>query len=246
MKKVLLYIIIFASICYLTNYSIDYTIGKQLQNQSPYYLSFASIGANSLESHLDCWAKLKSTSSNEDMEAYLLDILECMGISVIKEKMLWQQNDSGKTLYYEIKMESENYYIAIENNNHDEATYLIVSVDSQKNKELNYLENKLNRLIGPKWTYYYRYTGKLDYIIDKSSQKKLMNIISHNLQCTGVTEFDDNSSLSCTGYSPLVNKYCAPVTVEKSKYNVQIAVQIDEKQGNTNIIIGSPLILGNY
>lgn len=57
-KKFLFYLSLFTMLIIIGDYGIDYTIAKQINNKSPYYLSFVSIGANSLESRMDCWATM--------------------------------------------------------------------------------------------------------------------------------------------------------------------------------------------
>ena len=47
---------------------------------SPYYLSFASIGAISLESRLDCWAKIKYRLEEDELEQRLLEIVRALDI----------------------------------------------------------------------------------------------------------------------------------------------------------------------
>ena len=59
MKKVIIYLSIFVALCSLSSYLIEKELEQKMKPPSPYYLSFASIGAISLESRLDCWAKIK-------------------------------------------------------------------------------------------------------------------------------------------------------------------------------------------
>ena len=83
LKRCVTYIIIFIILCSISNYSIDYVQGKQINEQSPYYLSFASIGAIYLESRLDCWAKIRTSSTTQELQDYLVNILKTLDIPAL-------------------------------------------------------------------------------------------------------------------------------------------------------------------
>ena len=75
MKKCVYYICIFIILCFFGDSAIKYSIAQQIENQSPYCLSFASIGANLLESRLDSWAKIKTVKTFAEMDQELKKIL---------------------------------------------------------------------------------------------------------------------------------------------------------------------------
>ena len=88
LKKLFIYLILFGALIIICDYGINYTVAKQIDNKSPYYLSFASIGANSLESRLDCWATIRTSSSNADLEKYLFDIVSNLSLPFGKNNLL--------------------------------------------------------------------------------------------------------------------------------------------------------------
>ncbi|NLB88813.1 MAG: hypothetical protein GX790_06240, partial [Syntrophomonadaceae bacterium] len=106
--------------------------------------------------------------------------------------------------------------------------------------------HKLNRIIGLNWNTYFKYFGQLDLVVDEKSRHKLIEVMMKNLQTENVTIYSDGKTCSATGYALSLEKIAPVVKVNQENINVQIAIQTDEINNQTNIIIGSPLILGEY
>lgn len=246
MKKIILYVLTFIVVCSVTSYGIDYTVGQSLQNQSPYYLSFASIGANSLESHLDTWAKIKTSSTEEELESYLFNILRSLNLPADQNNFKSLINENKIILDYELSVEKSSFKIILESDEKLKETYFIISIIDEDINNLKGYSNKLNNIIGLKWKTYYKHYGVLELVVDGKSSQKLIEVMMKNLQAENVNIYSDGKTCSATGYSKLLERVVPPTKINNENVNVQIAVQIDESKKQTNIIIGSPLILGNY
>lgn len=247
MKKFFAYIIIFIFLCSICSLGIDYTIGKQIENQSPYYLSFASIGANSLESRMDCWAKLKTTSTEKEMKSIMEKLLINLGLSIEPEKMIHGTTRHSNILRYEACQENHKFFLILESDQMENETYLALTIMSPESADKwpDY-KSKLNQFLGISWNYYYLYTGCLDNVIDSKSQEQLLQVVMQNLQAKVTETYQEGNTISLTGYSPVLEKKVSSVEVAGKKYNVQAASRASQYQGKTYIYIGSPLILGNY
>ncbi|MBO8157985.1 YwmB family TATA-box binding protein [Thermosyntropha sp.] len=247
MKKILLYLTVFTILCFFGSFTIDYTIGKQLTNRSPYYLAFTSIGANSLSSNLDAWAKIKTDSSPSELKAYMLKILAGFNISFTPENMKLVEDDKKNTIFYQYSDNKMKIVLVLESDLILEETFFVVSVNEKGDiTDLRKWESRLNELIGIKWTYYYTYQGELDGIINFESQDELIKVILKNLDAKERNWFKNKKVTSCAAYSSKLKPYINSVQVGVNRCNLQIAITPDEKRNKTYIIIGAPLILGEY
>lgn len=248
MKKMILYIIIFVFLCSICNFSIDYTIGKQITNQSPYYLSFASIGAISLESRMDCWAKIKITSNKEALEKDLKQLLEVLDLPVKSGNFIYETTKQSSSIKYRIS-DTKNiaYEFIIESDEKLKHTFYVISISSKgKNNDLLKYRKKLDKLIGLQWTYYYLYTGVLNNNLDNKSRMTMIEVILNNLKVNKVDTYTSKNSTSISGYSPIIDDLIPHITVQGKKYNIQIAIKNNGKENKSYVLIGSPLILGDY
>ena len=134
----------------------------------------------------------------------------------------------------------------MESNEELNETYFIISIIDQDISNMKQYSNKLNNIIGLKWKTYYEYHGLLDLVVDQESIPKLIKVMMKNLQAENVNIYSSGKTCSATGYSQLLKNLAPEIQINNENVNVQIAVQIDEIKNQTQIIIGSPLILGNY
>lgn len=246
MKKVLIYILVFIVVCTVISYGIDFTVGQHLQNQSPYYLSFASIGANSLESHLDAWAKIKTTSSEDELKSYLFNILRSLNLPADENNFKTTAGQNMTILEYELSADNSHFKIVLESDNRAKETYFIINIIKEDICNMKEYSSKLNSIIGLKWTTYYKYHGYLDFVVDKNSREKLIEVMMKNLKADNVRVYSDGKTCSATAYAQVLEKMAPMEKINHENINVQIAIQTDEINNRTNVIIGSPLILGEY
>lgn len=246
MKKSLIYIIFFIILCLLCNFSLDYTIGKQLEKRSPYYLAFASIGVNSLECSLDCWAKIKTTSTEKELESYLSELLKSLSLPNETDNFRLEINQSSTILHHEIVSPAHEYSFLLESDSRTEETYFIISFITNEETNIKTIVERLNKIMGIKWSYYYKYAGSLTMPLEMESVTKLISVMQKNLDIENPENFTCHKTSTCTGYSKSLSTSAPSMIIDGKKINVQIAIQIDEDAGKTNIVIGSPLILGEF
>ncbi len=243
MKKVLIYFIIFVSLCAASGYGIDYLVYNKIDHQSPYYLSFASIGAISLESRLDCWVKINQKLSQDDLDRKSKEIFNDLGISWVDERVVRNNIDSDYMTSYTSQSDHINYTFTAETNTDKNETYLVLNVTSRdESHDLSRVEEKL-KAGDLKWQYYYLYTGKLDHYVDQETRIELINVILQNLGANSSEVYEDQYMTSTTAYTPLFDN---SVTVQNKKYNLQIAAKSVLQQQEAFIYIGQPLIIGDY
>jgi len=245
MKKAIMYLIVFVIICYYSESALKYTMGKEVDNQSPYYLSFASIGANLLESRLDCWAKIKTISSEEEMNQSLLMILNHLNLPADENEFLHQENKEILLTQYDLNYNNQNYYFMLQTNKIQKDSHLLMTVINKQNDQLlRQNEKKLSELF--KCTAYYQFKGSIDARPDYAGQEELLNVVMQNLQADTKNVYRDGQIISITGFSPRLSQNIIPVNVAGDECNVQTAIRRNSKENKTEIYLGFPLLLNDY
>lgn len=248
LKKSCFYLIIFCAVIIICDYGIDHTIARQIDNKSPYYLSFTSIGANSLESRLDCWATIKTTPSIADLEKILFELIDELSLPADKNNLITCASGNSYSINYEAKNDCVKGRFIFEADSTSGETNMIVSlVTSDRSVALDKYEKIFNRMLGTKWNYYYLYTAALDCIIDNQSKDELLKVVNQKLKTENIQIYRDNNVISAAGYSPILDKIVkSQESLDGNKYNVQIALKNNLAEKKTYIYMGSPLILGDY
>ncbi len=243
MKKVLIYLIIFVTLCAASGYGIDHLVYHEIDHQSPYYLSFASIGAISLESRLDCWAKLNRKLSQEELQAQAKEVLNNLGMPWDDEKAIPNSKNNDHALAYTVQSGHLTYSFSAETDSDKNESYFLLSVISRdKSSDLSSLEERL-RQGNLNWRYYYLYTGKLDHYADQESRRQLLEVMLENMDSHSDEVYEDQYMTSISAYTPLFNN---SVKVQDKKYNLQIAARSVIGEQEAFIYIGQPLIIGDY
>jgi hypothetical protein len=244
LKKSLTYILIFILLCSTSNYSIDYVLGKQIEKQSPYYLSFASIGAIYLESRLDCWAKIRTSSSQQELQDHLCQILQSLDLVLDQKHLNISSTEHATILNYKQEKPKQNLFITIKSDNRLNESYFLLSIICRDKKcVISGYESQLNRNIGLKWQYYYLYQGEIPYLIAEKSKPELISVVLKNLQARKIESYKHNGLVSLTAYSPVLEKTMPALELNGKKYNLQVAISNNNDKAKTEIYIGSPLIL---
>ena len=245
MKRCVMSIIIFIILCSISNYSIDYVQGKQIKEQSPYYLSFASIGAIYLESRLDCWAKIRTTSTKQELQDYLNNIQQSLDMRLNPEFLTITEKDSYTILSYEFPQPDQDLFIIIKSDEQLNESYFMISIVCQDQKiSLNQYERKLDQIIGLKWQSYYLYTGELPHMIDQTDYSPIIVVLLKIMKADTVENYSNGSNI-ITAYSSRLEENIPAPSINGKKYNLQITIRSNNK-GKTNVYIGSPLILSEY
>ncbi len=242
MKKGFLYIVFFVFLSTICNLSIDYTVGKQLEKRSPYYLAFSSIGVNSLECGLDCWAKIKTTSSKEELERYLINFLQSLGLPIEVENFIYESKTDSLILYFESKLDNKEYVFILESDAITQESYFIINFVTTDEAEIEEVRRKFSNIIGINWSYYYQYLGWLDLPLDMKGCQELFAVMAKNLEISNPQVSLSGKKLSSTAYSKKL-KDMPEMLIEEKAINLQIVIQVDEDLEKTKIIIASPLLL---
>lgn len=247
MKNIMAYIIIFFLICSIGNYSIDYTLGRKIENQSPYRLALVSIGANLVESRLDCWAKSTTFHSLSNLVQIVAKLTDDLDIPFDEEKMDQRANRDENILKYEIQKGNDIYRITVKSNRKFNETYYALSFSSPDEKHSFQKQAlKLREMPGMNWKIYFLKTGCIDGNIAYDSQKAIIDVILRQLAAEKRETFADGRVTSVTAHSDLIKKLNPCIVTENGKYNTQVAIRVNEKERKTYILIGNPLILDNY
>jgi hypothetical protein len=247
LKRSVAYIIIFIILCSISNYSINYVQGKQIKEQSPYYLSFASIGAIYLESRLDCWAKIRTSSTTQELQDYLVNILKTLDITFDPKLLNITSTDTTTILNYELSRPEQNLIINIKSNQQLNESYFMVSVVCQEQKIcLEQYESRLNQILGLKWQYYYLYTGKLPHLIAPDDQDQVITVLLRTMKAQPVEIYVNNGTRSVTAFSSWLEERIPGLSINGKKYNLQFAIRNNKDKSKTYVYIGSPLILGEF
>lgn len=244
MQKVLLYIFLFASFCGIIEWSVNYTVAKQIKSQSPYCLSFSSIGANLLESRIDCWAKIKTTSSTEEMDQNLIIILNHLQLPVENHKFVHAHNNNGDSLEYDCQKSAATFRFILQSDQKQKDLYILISILSKQENLLPAYEKKLAKLLD--CNCYYLYTGTINYNLSPSSQADLLKVVTKQMDATLVDTYQQDNTTSITAFSPKLSGTVKPIDAGLNKVNVQAALRSNPRDNQTYVYIGSPIILGEY
>ncbi|MDD2509544.1 MAG: YwmB family TATA-box binding protein [Syntrophomonas sp.] len=246
MRRVIVIILSFILVSAFCNQIINSKQEKEVLERSPYYLSFASIGAISLESRLDCWARIKKTSTSEEIRQSMENILETLNFPVNSKGFVNRKYPLSMTFcssYGDFRIQ-----LTGQSDEQSGETYFILSLVSSKSSSsyLRSLPKILSDGSNLDWTSYYLFTGRIDHSLSTESQQKILHTVMKTLESEVVESFHEKNIVSMTGYSQSIEKISPPVLMGKKKYNVQVAARSNWKEGKTYIYIGSPLIMQNY
>ena len=248
MVKPGLYIVAFIILCSFANSIINYTIEKEIDNRSPYYLSFASIGAISLESHLDCWAKINKASTSQELKRDMLSLLYCLDIPVKANHMQLITNQDATILQYEFSQKQKQFaFLFCSDQKKNESFYMLKFSAKDKSCNIEKYRETIKRFRSDlEWQYHYQYSGEIAQKIDSASQQKILKVIMKNLAAREQKISINNNLISSTGFSPQITNVIPAVTNYDRLYNVEAQIKSDAKLGKTLVYIGSPQIKINY
>lgn len=247
MKKVFIYITIFILMVLIANYGIEYSLAKQWEKRSPIQLAFASIGANSLESRLDCWAMLNISSNKKDLNELLKKITKQLQIDLNESQLFYYYSNNTTELSYKHKNGDISYYFTLQSDFNNNQTYIVIRIETT-NTEINLSEfaEQLQGIKNLKWHNYYLYSGVIEQMIQVKDQTLIGQVLMANLKANQIDEYNENLTYSLSCYSKTANKVLPQTNLQGKKYNLQIALKNNPQDDTTTVYIGSPLILGDY
>ena len=247
MKRALFSIVFFILLCFLGNHTIDYTMGRHIENRSPYSLAFASIGAFSLESHQDCWAKLRTSSTENELKRYMRQMASSLNLEYQPDKVLIHSSEQGLEMEYSTTVNGIDYYLALQSiTNHEETHFIVSAKTSEPDKAIPSIKEQLQKIGILEWHDYYLYKGELKNIFDEEGTTQLAGVVMKNLDAVTIENYQEGMTFSSTGYSQSLAKSIRPIWSDGQRYNVQVAFYSSPSQDKTYVYIGFPLIVGNY
>jgi predicted transcriptional regulator len=245
MKRAFFSLILFFLLCALSNHTIDYTMGRHIENRSPYSLAFASIGAISLESRLDCWAKLRASSTENELQKYMQKLTSSLDLEYQPENVLTHASTDILEIEYSITQQDIDYYLALQSSSGE--THFIVSAETDKQEQsLTQIRKKLDSLGILEWHDYYLYKGEINDTFNKSGTARLAEIMMKNLNAAAIDTYHEGMTYSSAGYSKDLEGKVKTIWSDGKRYNVQLAFYSSPSQDKTYVYIGFPLIVGNY
>lgn len=247
MKRAFFSIILFILLCFLGNHTVDYTMGRQIENRSPYHLAFASIGAFSLESRVDCWAKLRTSSTESEMKKYMQTLASNLNLEYQPDKVLIHSSEQSLEMEYSTILNGINYYLALQSNTDHEETHFIVCAETiEQGKSIPPVRERLENIVILEWHDYYLFKGELKNTFDEAGTSRLAGVVMKNLDAETIENYHEGMTYSSTGYSKSLAKDIRHIWSEGQRYNVQVAFYSSPSQNKTYVYIGFPLIVGNY
>ncbi len=243
MKKIMAYLSVFILLCFFTDSAIKYSIAQQINEQSPYCLSFASIGANLLESRLDSWAKIKSLRTFAEMDQELINILTLLDLPINKENFLHQEQNEKKILRYELLQNDQSYLFTLQSEA-DNSYFLLTSTTEHDDQKLREAEKKLRTAMNCKS--YFRYQGVIHAYPDREGRKKLLQVACKSLGAQIVDQYEDDNLTTMTGFSSRLESMVDTAAIAGKSYNLQIAMHTDPQRKQSYIYMGFPLLLNDY
>lgn len=245
MVKPGLYIVAFIILCSFANFIINYSIEKEIDNRSPYYLSFASIGAISLESRMDCWAKINTTSTSQELKDDMLFLLYYLDIPVKANQMKLKTNQDTTILQYEFSQNKNQFrFLFSSNQKNKESCYMLKFSSTNKSGDIDrYREIPKRFRSDLDWKYHYQYSGEIAQKIDSESQQKILKVIMKNLDAKEQKISINNNAISSTGFSTKISNVIPVVANYDYLYNVEAQIKGDPKTGKTLVYIGTPKII---
>jgi hypothetical protein len=225
------------------NHLISYSLGSQITKQPAYHLAFASIGANLLESRYDCWAKIRTVRTNQEMKNELTAILNYLKIPVKSNKFDYQQTQTRKTMQYET-VQNFNRCIFTLQTTDNQTTYLLITIMSPgPDKYIQTVCHKMQKKTGCQS--YFSYRASIKGSLDQNGKKELLGVLSRNLKIVDIEYYENNNTTSISGFSPKLSSI-QPAKAGSRLYNVQAAINSDPRKGESYIYLGFPLLLNDY
>jgi hypothetical protein len=244
-KRVGLYILVFLFLCGLIELSVNYSLGKQIENQCPYCLAFTSIGANLLESRLDSWAKIKTTSTSQELDQNLIRILNHLQLPVDNHKFKHTSHNNILTLEYNCRKANETFQFVLQSDHNQKETGILISISSkQQSVNLPAYERKLKELL--KCNCYYLHVGYIDYNLQPNGQTDLLRVLLKKMEAEPTDTYQENNITSVSAFSRQLASAVEPVDTGAHKVNLQAAMRSNAIEHCTYVYIGSPVILGEY
>jgi len=242
-KKILIYLLVFIILCYLVDTGINQSIARQIDNRSPYCLSFASIGANLLESRLDSWAKIKTAENYYELDQELINILNLLNLPV-QESAIKHKQEQGKLIVnYQTVQNQTDYLISLQTENH--ATYFLLTAISRQGDLLLRSQEKLLKQRYQSKSYF-QYKGIINARPGSDGRQKILHVICKCLHAQERDVYSSQDMVSMATFSPILLEEYDQVELAGEIYNLQMAIHNDSNKNQSYVYLGIPLLLNDY
>jgi len=242
-KKIFIYILVFIILCFLAHTGINQSIARQIDNRSPYCLSFASIGANLLESRLDSWAKIKTAENFNELDYELINILNLLDLPV-QESAIKHKQEQGKLLInYQTVEDHTDYHISLQTENHT-TYFLLTAISRQGDLSLRNHEKLLKQQYQGKS--YFQYKGIINARPDLDGRQKILHVICKCLHAQERDVYKSKDMVSMATFSPILQDEFDRVELVGEIYNLQMAIRNDSNKNQSYVYLGIPLLLNDY
>lgn len=241
LRKTIAYLVIFAIIYFCSDSYLKYCIAEQSKNQTPYRLAFASIGANLLESRIDCWATINTDGSLEELDQILLQLLNHLDLPAQSNRFLHREEHDIITVEYNLILPDMKYSFLLQTDKRGNNSDILVTAVDREDERLCLLEGKLQQVHD--FTVYYQYKGIMEARPDATGREELLEILFTNLDAISSSSYKDGAMLSMAGHSKSV--HTKPIIVSGKPINIQAAIRINN-ENKTEVKIGTPLLLNDY
>jgi hypothetical protein len=211
-----------------------------------------TAGARVVEGEVQFYAILdEQFRTMEELEETLLDVADRLGVT---EGDLTR--GSGET-YRVLDMNGHTAFgpeahLVIQSNpgnpedGYDPQTYLLIVCRDTDPEHIEKVVQRLDELlmpVAPRGQISFFLTGELPGEISRPDMDRLTRRALRAVRGQVIEEMRDDSLISLTGYTPLVERY---VTADGERFNFNLAIRYDDYHDKTLLWAGFPLIHGSY
>lgn len=238
-KNAIILLGLLAITCISSDLYLKHCIAQQHKSELAYRLAFASIGAILLESRIDCWATIKTDTSEAELKEMLERALRLLDLPCAGGAF-YQEKNNRRSLRYHLAMANMQYELLLQSNDETNNTNILISIINQGGDRLP-RPSVLRELYD--FTVYYQYKGVMEARPDQAGREILLDVLFANLQAESSSRYRDDHMSSGTGYSRVLP--VRPAKVAGYGTNLQAAIRATTK-GDTEVLLGTPLLLCDY
>lgn len=197
MKRILVYLMVFALLCFLSIHFINTCLARQSESHSPYYLAFASTGANLLELRFDSWAKIKINTSFEDMDTVIQEHLSWLKLSIDPAAIKHSSEGQNLQAWYQLHADDTVYQIAVHSSANDTAIVWFSLKSTRNDKNWLYEVNK--RYQEKNYSWMQNYKGEIPLPTSCDSRRHMADAIVQYLHVQDALYQESDNTLLLEG-----------------------------------------------
>ena len=193
-------------------------------------------------------------TDTDEMEEIVYDIIDTLGITVVKKETDSEHNDFGKTSQMTVYGKNSTKALATiimysfydKYNDKGEANLVIDFVQDQSYEQFKEISCKIARLYdkyGIKAEITCCIIGTFEGKLESDSTIKKITEVLQIVKGNKIEGLFDDSLISVSVYSPDIDTF---IFTGNKKMNLNIAMSYNEYEGKTYIWIGSPIIATGY